>query len=246
VVAVSLVHARELGEGITRPKQVTLKKDGQEVRGIFKAVDVDIQKRVRVGDRYVARFTDRYPFEVAAYRLDRLLGMGMVPVTVLRTLDGEEGSLQLWVDDALNGQSMRTMGLKLEETQRDAMHVFDVLIHNIDRNEGNRLYTPTDRRLHLVDHSRAFRMTRTRPPGLEKTRLVLTPEFAARLEALDVEGLHEAMDGLLSKPQIQAILSRRDRVLKEAVRQEEPAAKISRLSLPARPSPGSLRQVAEG
>jgi hypothetical protein len=35
--------------------------------------------------------------EAAAFRMDRLMGMGRVPTTVIRTIDGESGSLQTFV-----------------------------------------------------------------------------------------------------------------------------------------------------
>ena len=50
-------------------------------------------------------FADKFQHEVAAYRLDRMLGLNVVPVSVLRNLDGEMGSVQAYVEDAVDQQS---------------------------------------------------------------------------------------------------------------------------------------------
>ena len=41
---------------------------------------------------------ESYKSEIAAYELDKMLGMGMVPPTVERKYDGVTGSAQLWVE----------------------------------------------------------------------------------------------------------------------------------------------------
>jgi hypothetical protein len=77
--------------------------------------------------------------------------------------------------------------------------------------------------LHLIDHSRAFRTSKDRPPDEEDAELIITPVMAERLRAIDIETLYETLDGILSKAQIRAVKKRMDRVLAEA-RVEEPAS----------------------
>lgn len=216
-----IVHVESVGGGITQPRRVTLEKDTVRVRAIFKDVNVEIQDRVRLGDQMESHFTDRYHYEVASYRIDRLLGLGMVPVTVLRTVDGTEGSLQLWVEDGLSGEALEKLGIEKKDpglfgTQRQSMHVFDVIIFNIDRNDRNELYTLVDRKLHLIDHSRAFRTSRKRPPDEKGEKLVLTPDLAEALRTVELEALQERLHGLLSGTQIKAVKKRMDLVLEEA------------------------------
>jgi hypothetical protein len=211
-----IVGVEELAAGITNPQRVTLSKDGVELRAVFKQLSTDFG----VGDRQKAlNFSDRFEFEVAAYRLDRLLGLDMVPVTVPRTVNGRRGVLQFWIDGAINLRQMIERQLQPEgwcdaDAQYNLMNVFDVLIHNTDRTQENALFT-RDWTLVLIDHSRAF-ATYTKDPRLlylEKPRVPAA--LAARLQALDAATLHEALGPWLHRRQIDAILKRRDRLLGE-------------------------------
>lgn len=216
-----IVKIEDIGTGITRPKRVTMKVDGGTRRAAFKSVDMERLEPVRFKDRTEMTFTDRYIYELAAYRLDRLLGLNAVPVTVERTIDDTPGSLQDWVENSIDER--RRILEKLEpydagtlQEQRRVMNVFDVLIYNTDRNQGNMLYTPGDWKLHLIDHSRSFRLETGRPPALKDVPIEIPEELRARLAALEEDALKQAMKGLLSNAQVHAILKRRDKLLEEA------------------------------
>jgi hypothetical protein len=97
-------------------------------------------------------FTVDYHAEVAAYALDQLLKLGIVPMTVERTIDGIPGSLQYFVK-------------KLTECTRDCLHargfvkmkLLDYLIGNLDRKMANFLYCPAENRIVAIDHGIAFK-----------------------------------------------------------------------------------------
>jgi hypothetical protein len=80
--------------------EVRVTLDGHNVDGIFEAADGEVVKR-----------------ELAAYRLDRLLGLGLVPATVARDYEGQAGVLQgrpaHWVSeqDRQNAAKGTTAGL---------------------------------------------------------------------------------------------------------------------------------------
>ena len=149
-----MVGKRELSNGTTRPWKVTLQKDGVRAHAIFRHIDVK-KDRNRLD-----QFRDSYIFEVAAYEVDRLLGLGHVPPAVLRQLDGHSGSLQLWVENARSETErieaeMRPTHPSRLVYQKHLMRVFDNLISNCDRNTGNML-VDGEGKLWFVDHTRSF------------------------------------------------------------------------------------------
>jgi len=94
---------------------------------------------------------------VAAYKLDKLLGIGMVPPTVERSVGGRGGCLQLWV----TGSTMDKYEGSFPDIERwrdqvSVMWLFDYLIANVDRHLNNAMVSPRHR-LMLIDHSWSFR-----------------------------------------------------------------------------------------
>jgi hypothetical protein len=154
-----------------------------------------------------------YKGEIAAYELDKLLKMDMVPPTVERQLQGTNGAAQLWVENILvvkpgepPGESYRTEW----ESQIVRMMMFDNLIGNRDRNPGNML---RDAAWHLilVDHSRAFG-TGVEPP--HKLRRI-DDGYWGRIERLTRDQLDTALGAWLDDNQIKAILDRREKMRAE-------------------------------
>jgi len=179
-----VVAVEELDAGVTEPQRVTLRKDGLELRAVFKRLSTDFGT---VDRRQALDVADRFEYEIAAYRLDRLLGLDMIPVTVPRTIDGRRGILQFWIDGSINLRTMLEKKLQPDgwcdaEPQYNLMNVFDVLIHNTDRTQENALFT-RDWTLVLIDHSLAFRTHQKRPRLLYQGELQLPPALAEHLAA---------------------------------------------------------------
>jgi len=216
-----IVGIEDVGEGITEPKRLTLKRGGEEHRAIFKDIDVEIDGPTRV-DRWEQNFSDKYTYEVAAYRLDRLAGIGLVPVTVEREVEGETGSVQLWIEDvitlekAVSNPHAEVENYDLLVERLGLMYVLDVLIYNVDRNFGNVLVNLDRDVFHPIDHSRAFRLSPKPPPSVQgKTEgFHLSADVDRRLRALDLETLRGQMGDLLEEKQVRAIIKRRDRLVK--------------------------------
>jgi hypothetical protein len=219
LLTADIVAIEDVGDGITKPRRVTLRKEGVEARAIFKTVDISTTD-VGYTNRLESVFTDKFVYEVAAYRLDRLLGIGLVPVTVLRTVDGEQGSLQFWIENAMKMQDafdrdlpVRDTGLLLQRLM--LMYVLDAMIYNIDRNFTNVLVRPDRDDFFLIDHSRAFR-TAKRLPRLKEQRQIPLPEAVAQnLRTLDLNTLSAELERLLKPKQIRAIDARRSLLLRE-------------------------------
>ncbi|MGH8085353.1 MAG: metallophosphoesterase [Lysobacter sp.] len=200
----------ELDLGVTHPRRLTLERNGQRLRAVFKTLDTDPDIERRRWERSYDK-ADRYLYEVAAYRLDRILGLQMVPVAVPRTVDGQRGMLQYWVEDAVNetDRAQRKLGYGSDcdfHSQHALVNVFDMLINNVDRNTGNILY---DRnwQVWLIDHGRSFGANDERPPELRDQQIVVTPPMAEALEAVTAESL-EPLAPYLNRVQRRALMQR--------------------------------------
>jgi hypothetical protein len=99
--------------------------------------------------------------------------------------------------------------------QRAVMVLFDALIQNVDRNLANQLWTPADWRLHLIDHSRGFRLWKDLPEEFAGAPASLPRALLAGLEGLEEESLAVGLERLVSRAQIKALLKRRDRILEK-------------------------------
>jgi hypothetical protein len=156
-------------------------------------------------------YFESYQSEIAAYELDKLLGMDMVPVTVERLYEGRPASAQLWVTDTVYRKTLREQKQQAPNVadwarQVNRWRVFDNLIANIDRNEGNLLVLRSpDWHLVLIDHSRAF--TNTTKMIFEMTQI--DRPLYEKMKALDAKTL-DARLGKLVLDGSKSILRRRD------------------------------------
>lgn len=206
----TVVSSKVLDTGTSKPRRLLLELDGVRARAIFRTVDeraFNINERARRD----ALLTDSYVNEVAAYRLSRVLGLDRVPPTVLRTLDGEKGSVQLWIEQARTEEEMNERGEKAANPfawvmQQRMILVWDSLISNWDRNTTN-ILVDRDDRIWWVDHTRAFR----RDTGFDHLEHVTVCERALWRALLEVDDaqIKETVAPLLDGAQVVALVKRR-------------------------------------
>jgi Calcineurin-like phosphoesterase len=157
--------------------------------------------------------------EIAAYRLDALLGLDLVPVTVGRVVDGAAGVVVSAPDRVITEDERRRKQLARPNwcgagNDYPLMYVFDALIGNWERAASDVSYDRASWQLQLTGNARAFPTTRTVPRPSHDTGAVVPPALAERLAALDIDGLRGALGNLLSTRQLDALLARRDVILK--------------------------------
>ncbi|MBT8092133.1 MAG: metallophosphoesterase [Gammaproteobacteria bacterium] len=161
-----------------------------------------------------------YP-DVAAYRLDRLLELDMVPVTVRREVNGASGSLQFLSSRHINESQRSSSGRGGRAScplpdQWTAMYVFDVLIYNEGRSQKRMLYDLNSWNLMLIKHDRAFEARKGRPRHLRDVALEVDEGWRAGLKKLTGDVLHSNLDDVLSSRHIKALAARRDELLAAA------------------------------
>ena len=156
-----VVDSKDIGEGITRPRRLTLERNGVRARAVFRNVRTEQHVANLPGGQREFLFRDFYGFEPAAYRLGLLLGFDNIPPAALRRLDGKPGSVQVWIEKATTETRRREAENELADPldwgrQIQMMLIWDALVGNTDRNLGNYLSTPSGQ-VWMIDHTRSFR-----------------------------------------------------------------------------------------
>ena len=218
-----VVNVEAIDTGVTKPKRVTQRKEGITNDAVFKYGDT--RPGLQTKSKYNARRndgSDRYVYDVAAYKLDRMLDWQMVPTAVITEVEGDEGALSDWVGGSINErdrlqQELPFNGYCKQYEQYRLRFVFDILIYNEDRNLTNILWTKDDYMMKFIDHSLAFRSTEKRPKQYRKVDLEVSDLLRSRLQSLNASELTQGLSPYLHPQQIEAILVRRDLILKEAV-----------------------------
>lgn len=210
-----IVATRRAPKGTTNTRRVTL-SDGTITHDASVQV-IDEARPVFEGTQGTEiNFKDSWRLNVAAYRLDRLLAIGMIPATVERRFEGRPGSFTWWVDDVLMDEQERYRTKAQAPDTNDwneqmwTTRLFDQLIANVDRNLGN-LLIDSSYRIWMIDHSRSFRLNKTirSPSHLSK----IDRQMLARLRALDAVSLKAATGSYLTPAEITALLARRDQIV---------------------------------
>jgi len=189
--------------GVTKPQRARLEPGGPAASFAWKAI--------RPG--YSQGFMESYKAEIAAYRMDRMLDMRMVPPIVERIIGGRNGAAVYWVENT-RGWSVERPPQGPEpkwSIQLTRMKMFDLLIANIDRNQGNLIYD-ADWHLFLIDHSRAFinkkDLKNLAPLGRVDRQLW------EKMAALTLEDLDRGLEKWVGDNEKKAILIRRDLMAK--------------------------------
>jgi hypothetical protein len=216
LLSAKVVASKEIGKGITKPWRLTL-EDGP-IRQDAAFQDVDRRKdeaRFRSG-RLKRDFRDFYGYNIAAYRLARLLGYdNLVPAAVERHWKGRRGAVTWWIDKKWDEDERVKAGIEPPdlgawERQLYLARAFTALVDDSDRNLGNLLVT-ADFQLWLIDFTRAFRFN----VGLKSPALLrrIDRRFYERLKSLGDDEIHAALSPWVEKPARDALLARRDAMI---------------------------------
>jgi len=207
-------------KGITNPRRAVLTRGGLTLQAVFKDVDEFIPEVKLAGGRTLFRLEDNYKHEIAAYELDKLLGLGMVPPTVERKIGREWGSLQMWISGAMTEwQRQETEQLSPPDLARwndeiSTLKVFLQLIWDTDYNNISNIMVDASWKIWKIDSSRAFYVDNELRREAALTRF--SRRMLASLENLDRIELETTMKRWLDKRQIRALWERRCRILELA------------------------------
>jgi hypothetical protein len=206
------VYKKKLS-GATAPLKVVVKSGKVRANGVFRSFHREEENARWESGRFTELLRDTYLSELAAYQLSLLLGLDTIPPTVPWELKGERGALQLWIEGARPGwhpsEAEQPSDPGLWAMESDKMLVFDVLIGNMDRHEGNVLIDPAGK-VWWIDHTRAFgREREIRADRIQRCER----RIWEGLKALDAGVTAERLAPYMSPREVDALLERRRRLL---------------------------------
>lgn len=209
-------RTRSASRGVTGTQRATLSDGSLTHDASIQSID-ESKATFQTAMGTELNFRDSWKFDVAGYKLDRLLGLNMTPVSVERRYKGSSACFTWWVDDVLMleldrvKKKVQPPDVLSWNEQMEIVRVFDQLIFNTDRNLGN-LVIDRRWRIWMIDHSRAFRMSHDirEPKNLTRCDRALL----AKMKELTEPQLTSAMGEYLTKMEIQGMLARRDKIVK--------------------------------
>jgi hypothetical protein len=211
-----VIKTRTASRGVTGTLHATL-SDGRVTH------DASIQSidefkpvfQTQLGSEF--NFRDSWKFDLAGFKLDRLLGLNMVPVSVTRKHAGKSSCFTWWVDDVLMieleryNKKIDPPDVNAWNQQLSIVRVFDQLIYNTDRNLGN-LVIDKNWQVWMIDHTRAFRINNDlrEPKNLTKCDRALLQ----KMRSLNLEVMKRELGKHLTEGEIKSLLARRDKIVK--------------------------------
>lgn len=180
-------------------------------RGVFKLTD---------RTRPIAP-ADSYKYGIAAYELDKLLGLNRVPATVAREIEGRKGSLMIFLEGALKEEE-RTLrkieppNAKAFENALEEIKVFENLVYSFSlcgqKDLGDILIMDKeDWKIWTVDFSEAFAPRAQLIPDCPITRC--SRKLYQNLMKLDDNEVTAKLKPYLNNEEIKALLERKKAII---------------------------------
>jgi hypothetical protein len=218
LLTAKVIAAKSTPKGITGALRLTL-SDGKITHDAgFQSIDESKAKFEGFDGTVEYNFRDSYKYDIAAYELAKLLGLGdMMPVTVARKYEGKEGAVSWWLPVMMD--EAERLKKKVSPPNVDAwnnqMHkkrVFAELVYDTDSANVTNVLISKDWHLWMIDFTRAFRLQHElRNP---KNLVRCDRQLLENLRRLDEKQVTEKTGAYLTKPEIQAVMARRDKIVK--------------------------------
>lgn len=217
LLTAKITKSEEIGQGKTHPWKLTLTDGTLTHKAAFQSVDISKPVMQFANGTSELNFKDSYRYDIAAYELAVLLGLGdMMPVTVARVWEQQRGALSWWLPVMMD-ESTR-LEKRLHPPDREAwnrqvykMQVFAQLVYDADRNTGNVLISQ-EWKVWMIDFSRAFRLyEKLQDPTVLKH---CDRQLLEHLKSLKTDDVYEHARPNLTKGEVHALMVRRDLLVK--------------------------------
>lgn len=160
---------------------------------------------------------DSYHYEIAAYELNKLLLLDIIPPVVEREIEGAKGSLQPYIEGCFPLSQLKRKGIEppIPKDFQDALQelaVFENLTYCERNDPGDILIQEKEWKIYRVDFSEAFAPEKSLP-GPEFTRC--SSQLYQRLQKLDIDEVKSKLSPYLNDEEIEALMERKNIILKK-------------------------------
>jgi hypothetical protein len=211
-----IITGTQSAKGVTHPWRLTLSNGTITHDASFQTIDEHKQQARLSTGQIETNFVDSYKYNIAAYILAELVGFDdMMPVHVEREWNGRRGSLSWWVPVMMDDQErylrqVQPPNAEQWDRQISKIRVFNLLVYETDPNLTNILIA-NDWKVWRIDFTRAFRLQRDLqfPKDLQRC----DRRMLEKMKSLDANQLAERTKTYLTESEVQAVMSRRDKIV---------------------------------
>ncbi len=195
--------------GRTAPWRITLNDGITQRQGLFKYIN-----RSRP-----SLLPDSYKYEIAAYELDKLLELKIVPPVVEREIEGTTGSLQLYLEGCIREAERKRKKIDPPDpvsfqNMLEVINVFENLVLEEDCFDANDILVDLDEwKAYRVDFSMAFSPLPEIISGCKINKC--SRKFYNNLLQLDDLQVKNKLKPFLNDPEIEALLQRKKIIIEK-------------------------------
>jgi len=216
LLSAKVIRYRRLSEGITNSYRLTLSDGNITHDAHFQSINERRSYKELKGGGEI-NFVDSYLYNIAAYELAKLIGLDdMLPMTIERRWDGKTGAAAWWLSTQMNEGERQKKNIHPPDLEawNNSMHkvrVFTELIYDTDRSNPGNILIGYNWELYMIDFTRAFRLYHDlrNPQNLVRC----SRELLEKLQALDGEVLAANVGRHLTRPEINGVMKRRDKII---------------------------------
>ena len=162
---------------------------------------------------------DSYKYDIAAYELDKLLNLNIIPPIVEREIEGTKGSLQLFLEGIITENDRERKKIDPPDpisfkNTLEVINVFENLVYEEDCFDlDDTLINMEDWKIWRVDFSMAFSPIPELIPGCKITRC--SKKLYQNLLKLDNEAVKAMLKPYLNDEEIEALLKRKNIIIEK-------------------------------
>ncbi len=167
---------------------------------------------------------DSFKYELAAYKLNKYLDLGLVPPAVKRTINDSPGSLQAFIENAFRVSDIKRENFvpadpeAFDRTMAD-LKVFENLVYDRCDNERDTLIQRESGQIFRVDFSEAFAPENGTIPGCDILRC--TRRLYEKLREWDQDKVRILVAPYLNEEEIRALHARQGSIIRMIDKQIE-------------------------